>query len=107
MAYVLGAIYSDGCLTVTHRGYDTVTIAQKEPELLQKCLALMKCNAPLNCRPNNSPAGGLYAFAVNRQNVCRDLVALGLHPRKSLTIQFPRAPFEVVRHFIKAAENDR
>ncbi|MHC4210670.1 MAG: LAGLIDADG family homing endonuclease, partial [Planctomycetota bacterium] len=35
------------------------------------------------------------------QNVCRDLIALGLHPRKSLTLRFPDAPDGVHRHFIR------
>ncbi len=101
MAYVLGVFYTDGCLTAGKAGYLSASISQKEPELLEKCLALMKCDAPLTYRPNNSPAGGLYTFAVNHQNVCMDLVALGLHPRKSRTIQFPEAPAELHRHFIR------
>ena len=101
MAYVLGVFYTDGCLTRTQNGYYSASISQKEPELLEKCLALMNCDAELAYRPNNSPAGGLYTFAVNHQDVCRDLVASGLHPRKSLTIQFPDMPTENLRHFIR------
>ena len=101
MAYVLGVFYSDGCLQKSPSGYYTATISQKEPELLEKCLDLMACNAPLHYRPNNSPRGGLYTFAVNDQGTCRNLLALGVHPRKSLTLQFPDAPFGVLRHFIR------
>jgi len=101
MAYVLGVFYADGCLTVGKAGYLSASISQKEPELLEKCLALMKCDAPLNYNPNNSPVGGLYTFAINHQNVCRDLVALGLHPRKSRTLQFPDMPSALLRHFIR------
>jgi hypothetical protein len=101
MAYVLGVFYTDGCLHMTRTGYYTATISQKEPELLEKCLSLMKCDAPLHYRPNNSPAGGLYTFAVNHQNVCRDLLAHGVHPRKSRTLQFPDMPFGLLHHFIR------
>jgi hypothetical protein len=101
MAYVLGVFCTDGCLTVSKTDYHRATISQKEPELLEKCLALMHCDAPLQYKPNNSPAGGLYTFAVNHQNVCRDLVALGLHPRKSRTIRWPDMPLAVARHFIR------
>jgi hypothetical protein len=99
MAYVLGVIYSDGCLSVTHKGYHTVTIAQKQPELLEKCLALMDCDAPVTYRAKK--VGGIYTIAFNGQDVGRHLVALGLHPRKSLTIQFPNPPTESLRHFIR------
>ena len=101
MAYVLGVFYSDGCLFKSPAGYYSATISQKEPELLEKCLALMDCDAPLQFKRNNSPAGGLYAFTVNDQGTCRNLIALGVHPRKSLTLQFPNAPFGVLRHFIR------
>ncbi|MHC4141272.1 MAG: hypothetical protein ACYSUF_05085 [Planctomycetota bacterium] len=39
MAYVLGVFYTDGCLSVSKTGYLSATIRQKEPELLEKCLA--------------------------------------------------------------------
>jgi hypothetical protein len=101
MAYVLGVFYTDGCLSVSRTGYRTATISQKEPELLEKCLALMRCDAPLRYDPNNSPVGGLHTIAINDQGVCSDLVAMGLHPRKSRTIQFPDAPPQLHRHFIR------
>jgi hypothetical protein len=101
MAYVLGVFYTDGCLAVGRAGRYTATIAQKEPELLLKCLALMTCNAPLAHRENGPGGRKIYSFSINDQGVCNDLVALGLHPRKSLTIEFPDAPLGVLRHFIR------
>ncbi len=101
MAYVLGAFYSDGCLWVKPNGYHSASISQKEPELLEKCRSLMNFDGRLSYRPNNSPVGGLFILTVNHQEVCRDLVALGLHPRKSLTIEFPDMPPDMVRHFIR------
>lgn len=101
MAYVLGVFYSDGCLCVKRNGYLSASISQKEPELLEKCLALMNCDARLCYRPHNSPVGGLYTFTVNHQGVCRDLIVRGVHPKKSLTIEFPEMPTEMMRHFIR------
>ncbi len=83
MAYVLGVFYSDGCLCVNRNGYLSASISQKEPELLEKCLALMNCDARLGYRPHNSPVGGLYTFTVNHQGVCRDLIGRGLHPKRA------------------------
>jgi hypothetical protein len=99
MAYVLGVFYTDGCLHMSGTGYYTATIAQKESELLEKCLALMQCDAPISYCSN--PTGGIHRIAINHQDVCRDLIALGLHPRKSLTLGFPDAPSGVLRHFIR------
>ncbi len=100
MAYVLGVFYSDGCLTVTARGYRIASISQKEPELLEKCLVLMLCDARIDYghQKDGSPR---YTFVINDQDVCRDLVAHGLHPRKSRTIRFPELPGDLIRHFIR------
>ncbi len=43
----------------------------------------------------------LYTFTIAHQGVCRDLMAHGLHPRKSRTIQFPDAPLDLQRHFVR------
>jgi hypothetical protein len=101
MAYVLGVFYTDGCVSKCRAGSYTASVAQKEPELLEKCLALMKCNARLIHRPNGPVGRMIYAFALHDQGVCRDLIRLGVHPRKSLTLEFPSAPFRVLRHFIR------
>ena len=98
---MLGVFYSDGCLRVKRNGYHSASISQKEPELLEKCRALMCFDGRLSYRPNNSPVGGLFILIVNHQGVCRDLVSHGLHPRKSRSIQIPDMPFDLIRHFIR------
>jgi hypothetical protein len=100
MAYVLGVLFSDGCMSVSPRGYRQVSITQKEPELLRKCLQLMECDAPLKWAEQGRESG-IHRFNINDQQVCGDLVALGMHPRKSRTIQFPAVPSMFVRHFIR------
>lgn len=112
MAYVLGVVYTDGCLDLTeHSGKTTVrrvphlSVAQKEPELLRKILALMDCTAKLHFRKRmqygNKVAGELYFFDLICTSIYPDLLRLGLNPRKSLGIKFPKIPSDYVRHFIR------
>jgi hypothetical protein len=106
MAWVLGIIYADGNLFFDEkRNLAQLSISQKEPELLEKVKALMKCNVKLVYTPrrefNTGAAGELYRFAVRNHKLYSDLLALGLKPNKSLNVSFPNIPPEHVRHFVR------
>ena len=102
MAYVLGVIYTDGCLArprgpMKHR----LTMSQKEPELLEKVLALMGSNAKITFTKARGIAGAVHHFGIDSAEIYADLLRLGLTPKKSLTLTFPDMPSEYVRHFIR------
>jgi hypothetical protein len=101
MAWVLGVIYTDGCLHKRSGAVGSVSIAQKEPELLMKVLVLMKSNAKIAFSPKRGIAGALYEFRIHNAGTYADLQRLGLTPTKSLTLQFPDIPPDYVRHFIR------
>lgn len=112
MAYVLGIIFTDGCLDMRkHEAKTTVrrtphlSISQKDPEFLKKVLALMDCNAKLYHRKRtkygNKVAGALYFFDFICTPFYPDLVKLGLKTTKSLDIEFPTIPQQYTRHFIR------
>lgn len=114
MAYVLGIIYTDGNLQAprlmdpTGRDYSRaarISIAQKEPEILQKVLALMNCNAKLYFSARReyktTVAGQLYHISIASNKLYHALTRFGLKPRKSMDIEFPVIPTEYVRHFIR------
>lgn len=102
MAWVLGIMYTDGCLgKPTGTSTCSIAIGQKEPELLQKVLALMKSNAKVTFRPGRGISGALYTIRIANAEIYADLQRLGLTPAKSLTLQFPDIPHDCVRHFIR------
>jgi hypothetical protein len=112
MAYVLGVLYADGCISPskdreereTHKNRSpvcSISVSQKEPELLEKLLVLMESNALLAYQPKRGIAGAIYTITIRSNTMYDDLVRLGLTPRKSMTIAFPAMPHEYVRHFIR------
>ena len=115
MAYVLGVIFTDGNLnpgrirepwrSKSSSTMPMISIAQKEPELLEKVLKLMDCDAKLYFSKERIygkiKAGALYQFNISKEKLYDDIVNLGLTPNKSLTMQFPNIPDEFVRHFIR------
>jgi transcriptional regulator with XRE-family HTH domain len=111
MAYVLGVIYTDGNLISgtwskrLSKPIGRLTITQKEPELLEKVLGLMECNARIlfenKKQYGNIVAGARYTFAIVNNKLYDDLLKFGLTPNKSRTLQFPDVPREYVRHFVR------
>lgn len=102
MAYVLGVIYTDGNLFHDpKRGSYRIITSQKEPELLNKVLKLMGCNARLRHRKKQGISGDVYFFDIAHAKVYSDLINLGLSPNKSRTMEFPDMPQEFLRHFIR------
>jgi hypothetical protein len=98
MAYVLGVIYTDGCIS---QDLYRFMVAQKEPELLEKCLKLMGSDAMIVFTKKRGIAGAIYKFQVNGKGIIEDLLKLGLKPNKSLSLDFPKIPSACVKHFIR------
>ncbi len=112
MAYVLGILYTDGCLSMSiHHGKKVtrrtpiISLAQKERELVGKVLVLIDCDAKIHYRKRRvygeRVCGAVYYFSLACSAIYPDLVRLGLKPAKSLDIKFPQIPPQSVRHFIR------
>jgi len=106
MAYVLGVIYTDGNILPSRKrdpsrkkalSRDRLAIAQKETELLIKILAMMNSDAEIQFRRKDK----VYYFHVYNAKIYEDLINLGLSPKKSRIVKFPKVPPEYVRHFIR------
>lgn len=108
MAYVLGVIYTDGNLSYTKaphakKEYLRFSVAQKEPELLEKILLLLDADYPIRKKSNivNNRKIEINYFEIQNESLCKDLIHIGVTPKKSLTIKFPTIPNEFIRHFIR------
>jgi hypothetical protein len=103
MAYVLGVLYTDGSLNPgsNTKKSPSFGIFQKEPELLEKVLALMESNAKLHFREQRGIAGAGYMFSIADEDIYEDLLKLGLSPNKSHSLVFPNIEPSYVKHFIR------
>lgn len=98
-AYVLGVIYPDGCLIETP---ETLEITQKEAELLEKCRSLMGSNACIHLASNNGIPNSIHKLRIGVAAEWGRLQQLGVHPRKSLTVEFPAfLSSDLLRHFVR------
>lgn len=95
MAYVLGFILTDG-----HISGNTLVIAQKELEILERIAHSMDATHPIRRRTNNGNSH-IHTLSINRKSIVDDLGRLGISADKSLTVEMPEVPSEYLPHFVR------
>jgi len=94
MAYVLGLIVTDGCISK----HGTVSLCINDKNLLEKVKKAMNSSHAIKYYGHQE---GLYSFSFSREKICYDLGRLGVFPNKSLTIRFPDVPDVFLVDFIR------
>ncbi len=100
MAYILGYIFADGNinwnLKKSYRAM-TITAAEKDKGHLENIRSRLKSTKGLLYSGDTKS----YRLIINSKVMCKDLMALGLTPHKSLTVRFPKVPERFLNHFIR------
>ncbi|MCZ0829112.1 LAGLIDADG family homing endonuclease, partial [Brevibacillus laterosporus] len=96
MAYVLGFIVTDGCIT-----QNQITIAQKERHILEIIADIMGATTPVTERSNNGGRTAIFTLNICRTEMVNDLAKLGISSRKSLVVPFPNVPDDLMPHFLR------
>jgi predicted DNA-binding protein YlxM (UPF0122 family) len=94
MAYVLGLIITDGCISKT----GTVSLSMNDKELLEKVKEVMGSKHKIELSKYQK---GLYCFHFSREKLVRDLDKHCVVPRKSLVVKFPEIPQAYLPDFIR------
>lgn len=99
MAYVLGLIITDGCISSAPKGItSSVHLDMNDRSLLKKVKKAMGSEHKITLSKHQK---GLYLFSFARERIIKDLLRLGITPRKSLSVKFPDVPDEYLRHFLR------
>ena len=100
MAYMFGFICADGNIAWNEaKGYYTLTItaSAKDKDHLEKMKKILKSTKPLLYAESTKS----YRLVVNSKTMCRKLMDLGVLPKKSLILKFPKMPAQYIRDFIR------
>ncbi len=98
MAYILGYIYADGNIMARSSRKELI-IKSKDLEILVDINKAMESNYKIkNYKDENR---SIYSLGIFRKEIVHDLIKLGLTPRKSLKMTFPKIPAVFVSHFIR------
>jgi hypothetical protein len=100
MSYILGYIITDGnIMWDTRKSYRslTITAAEKDKQHLERIRSILKSTKELLYSEKTKS----YRLIVTNKKICLDLMKLGITPRKSLTVKFPKIPKEYLKDFIR------
>ena len=101
MAYVLGYIYADGSLEdASYLRGRYLRISSKDKEILLKIKKVLDSEHKLQIRKprqikyinNIYVSKNLYLLRIGDHELFNDLISLGVTPRKSLSLEFPKIP---------------
>lgn len=107
MAYVLGFIATDGCVTYEPGEKYELRIESADKEILEKIRACMGSNHPLHQYNREDLIQGEYhrsttwTLSIRSKRLVSDVIHLGITPRKSLTLAYPNVPDEFQADFIR------
>lgn len=99
MAWVLGYIFADGNVHPQAQGTYCLSISSKDTSLLQNIKRAMDSTHPIKKVIHKE--WFMYRLFITRPQINSDLTKLGITPRKSLTILFPKVPHCFLPHFIR------
>lgn len=95
MAYILGLITTDGCLVEHKNGYHGINITSKDKELLEDVKRTMQAMHKIGKKAR------AYHLQIRNRVLFKDLLKLGLTPRKTRTTIFPNVPKQYVSDFVR------
>ena len=100
-AYILGLIYADGC-NQYDRNKIEISLQEKDKNLLYQIRDILGMNKPLHISHSTYPGGqDMYRLEVVSKHMCNILLNIGVTPRKSLSIVFPKINDNLISHFIR------
>lgn len=102
-AYVLGVLFSDGCIYRSNeKEMYSIIISQAEDrkDIIEKISSLLNSNYPIHSKKTTGQTQ--YELRIKSNIMGEDLINLGCTPNKSLTLKFPNyIPANLMPHFIR------
>lgn len=103
-AYWLGFLMADGCVTEKTRSYRLkLALKSSDKKHIEKFMDALKSNTPILTKyaKLNGKTYEYCQVTVNSTSMCKDLICLGVKPRKSMLEYIPDIPGDLIRHFIR------
>ena len=101
MAYVLGFLFADGNIIYTKRHTWFWSIQITDKEILEKIKIEINSSHVVSKRKKKENHKQLYRLQIGSKDMCKDLLNLGLTPRKSKTILLPEIPKKCFADFLR------
>lgn len=103
MAYVLGFFIADGCITLS-KGREnnpyTFNITSKDLEHLQEICKVLHSNYKISKKSGSSKSIA-YQIQIRNSVIAKDLINLGIYPRKTYNLKPVKVPEEYFADFVR------
>jgi intein-encoded DNA endonuclease-like protein len=100
MAYVLGFIYADGCLSLNKGKYPMLIFGSTDLEVIETLKHVMESEHKINVR-TSAVRSPYYSLVICNTHMGNRLMELGVTVAKTKTKTFPQIPEPYVTHFIR------
>lgn len=101
MAYVLGFFAADGTMIKNKRGAYFVQFEITDRELLKKIRNSLNSNHKIAIRKRNKNYKPSYRLQIGSKVIFKDLLKIGITPRKALRMSLPKIPEKYIHHFVR------
>ena len=106
MSYILGFIVADGCVGVKCLRKDGskqffLSITSKDVSLLENIRKAMSAKQSIILKQNGIKKGVCYHLQIGYQEICRDLMNLGIYPRKTYNLNPIKVPDKYFSDFVR------
>lgn len=101
-AYWLGALYADGNISCSERyGVAHASFSSTDLDWIEMFKSDISYSGPILTEHHNKYDKDIYKINFGNKEMARDLVKQGCVPAKSLIMDFPVLPEELVHHFVR------
>ena len=104
MSYILGFIVADGCILKRKNRKNSYifNITNKEKQHLEKIKKAMSAAAPLGLkRSGYTKKKDCYFIQICNKEICKDLINLGILPRKTYNLKPIKVPDKYFPDFVR------
>jgi len=98
MAYIFGLLITDGCISKTKNGSYRISLCLNDRDLLLRVAKAMGSDHTIT---ESKYQKNMNVLIFGREKIAQDLLRLGMKPRKSLDVKFPKVPKEYLNYFIR------
>src|SRR3989344_4542443 len=101
MAYVLGFFAADGNMIKNKRGAHFIEFQITDRDILNQIKNLLGSNHKISIRDRNKKWKKSYRLQLGSKEIFNDLIKLGMVPRKSNILKFPKIPDVYLADFVR------
>ncbi len=101
MAYILGFLFADGNIICTQRGAWFWSLQITDKSIIERIKKTINSSHKIYLKTRKDNQKQLYRLQIGSKEMCADLMLLGLIPKKSKVLKWPKIPADYFSDFLR------